>query len=31
VTAQGIHFVQEDSPDQIGEALAEFVRSLRNL
>jgi haloalkane dehalogenase len=31
VTVEGIHFVQEDSPDQIGEALAGFVRSLRNL
>jgi hypothetical protein len=28
---EGIHFVQEDSPDKIGEALAAFVRSLRNL
>ncbi len=31
VTVEGIHFVQEDSPDKIGEALAAFVRSLRNL
>jgi len=31
VTVEGIHFVQEDSPDKIGEALAGFVRSLRNL
>jgi len=31
VTVEGIHFVQEDSPDQIGKALAGFVRSLRNL
>lgn len=31
ITVQGIHFVQEDSPDKIGEALAGFVRSLRNL
>jgi haloalkane dehalogenase len=30
VTVEGIHFVQEDSPDQIGEALAGFIRSLRN-
>src|SRR5262252_9310973 len=27
----GIHFVQEDSPEQIGQALAAFVRSLRSL
>jgi haloalkane dehalogenase len=31
VTVEGIHFVQEDSPDKIGEALAGFVRPLRNL
>jgi len=31
VTVEGIHFAQEDSPDKIGEALAAFVRSLRNL
>jgi haloalkane dehalogenase len=31
VTVEGIHFVQEDSPDKIGEALAGFVCSLRNL
>jgi haloalkane dehalogenase len=31
VTVEGIHFVQEDSPDKIGEALAAFVCSLRNL
>jgi haloalkane dehalogenase len=30
VTVEGIHFVQDDSPDKIGEALAGFVRSLRN-
>jgi haloalkane dehalogenase len=30
VTVEGIHFVQEDSPDKIGKALAGFVRSLRN-
>ncbi|SEF01143.1 haloalkane dehalogenase [Rhizobiales bacterium GAS188] len=29
VTVEGIHFVQEDSPDEIGEAIAAFVRSLR--
>ena len=31
VTVEGIHFVQEDSPDKIGAALAAFVRSLRSL
>jgi haloalkane dehalogenase len=31
VTVEGIHFIQEDSPEQIGEALASFVRSLRSL
>ena len=31
VTVEGIHFIQEDSPQQIGEALAAFVRSLRSL
>jgi len=30
VTVEGIHFVQEDSPEQIGKALAAFVRSLRS-
>jgi len=30
VTVKGIHFIQEDSPEQIGEALAAFVRSLRS-
>jgi uncharacterized protein YlzI (FlbEa/FlbD family) len=25
-TVNGIHFVQEDSPDEIGTAIAEFVR-----
>jgi haloalkane dehalogenase len=29
VTVPGIHFIQEDSPDQIGAAIREFVRSLR--
>lgn len=29
VTVKGTHFVQEDSPDEIGAAVAEFVRSLR--
>jgi haloalkane dehalogenase len=29
VTVEGIHFIQEDSPDQIGAAVADFVRRLR--
>jgi haloalkane dehalogenase len=29
VTVAGSHFVQEDSPDAIGEAVAEFVRTIR--
>ena len=29
VTVEGLHFVQEDSPDEIGKALATFVRGLR--
>ena len=29
VTVPGLHFIQEDSPDQIGQALSEFVRKLR--
>ncbi len=28
VTVKGVHFVQEDSPEEIGEAVAEFARSL---
>ena len=31
VTVKGIHFVQEDSPTQIGAAAANFVRTLRRL
>jgi haloalkane dehalogenase len=31
VTVPGVHFVQEDSPDEVGEALAGFVRRLRGL
>jgi haloalkane dehalogenase len=31
VTVNGIHFVQEDSPTQIGAAVANFVRTLRRL
>lgn len=30
VTVRGIHFVQEDSPDEIGRAVAEFVSGLRS-
>jgi haloalkane dehalogenase len=29
-TVSGTHFVQEDSPDEIGNAVAEFVRKLRS-
>lgn len=29
VTAQGLHFLQEDSPDEIGRAVADFVRRVR--
>ncbi|MGV0645124.1 haloalkane dehalogenase [Mycolicibacterium sp. XJ2546] len=29
VTVAGTHFIQEDSPDEIGNALAAFVRALR--
>jgi|SRR5581483_4083597 len=29
VTVPGLHFIQEDSPDQIGDALVSFVRTLR--
>ena len=29
VTVNGIHFVQEDSPDEIGHAVAEFVQGIR--
>jgi len=28
VTVKGLHFVQEDAPDEIGRAVADFVRSL---
>ncbi len=28
VTVQGLHFIQEDSPDEIGEAIASFLRGL---
>ncbi|WP_109478186.1 haloalkane dehalogenase [Paraburkholderia sp. C35] len=29
VTVSGLHFIQEDSPDEIGEAVAGFVREIR--
>jgi haloalkane dehalogenase len=29
VTVKGLHFVQEDSPGEIGKAVADFVRKLR--
>ena len=29
VTVKGTHFVQEDSPDEIGQAVAAFVKSIR--
>ncbi len=29
VTVRGAHFIQEDSPDEIGQAIAEFVGGLR--
>ena len=28
VTVQGLHFIQEDSPDAIGQAIAEWYASL---
>ena len=31
VTVAGSHFIQEDSPDEIGGAVANFVRRLRNI
>ena len=30
VTVAGTHFIQEDSPDDIGKHVADFVKSLRN-
>ena len=30
VTVKGAHFLQEDSPDEIGRAVADFVRRIRN-
>ena len=29
VTVKGRHFLQEDSPDEIGQSIAEFVRRIR--
>jgi haloalkane dehalogenase len=29
VTVKGLHFLQEDSPDEIGRALQAFVKSVR--
>jgi haloalkane dehalogenase len=29
VTVKGLHFIQEDSPDEIGDAVADFVRRVR--
>ena len=29
-TVSGRHFLQEDNPDQIGQAIAQFVRRLRS-
>lgn len=29
ITVKGSHFVQEDSPDEIGQAVAEFVKGIR--
>jgi haloalkane dehalogenase len=29
VTVKGLHFVQEDSPDEIGKAVADFVKRMR--
>jgi haloalkane dehalogenase len=28
VTVKGLHFLQEDSPDEIGRAVADFVRAV---
>jgi haloalkane dehalogenase len=30
LTVKGLHFIQEDSPDEIGRALADFVRRVRS-
>ena len=29
-TVNGSHFIQEDSPDEIGAAVAQFVKTLRS-
>jgi len=29
ITVKGLHFLQEDSPDEIGKAVAEFIQGLR--
>src|ERR1044072_3656811 len=29
VTVKGLHFIQEDSPDEIGQAVADFVKKVR--
>jgi haloalkane dehalogenase len=29
ITVPGIHFIQEDAPDEIGQAVAQFVRGIR--
>ena len=29
ITVEGSHFIQEDSPDEIGRAVADFARSVR--
>jgi len=31
VTVRGIHFIQEDSPDEIGKAIANFLKSMTNM
>ena len=30
ITVKGLHFIQEDSPDEIGKAVAAFVRRARS-
>lgn len=30
ITVKGLHFIQEDSPDEIGKAVSSFVKSLRS-
>jgi haloalkane dehalogenase len=31
ITVKGLHFIQEDSPDEIGQAVADFVRKVRGV